>query len=105
MEERRNHREGYGIFKTSTKNVSYNFDFRYEKEEIAAFDVVSKYIMFRSEKYGNFFVNVSKTRLKLYSGVTTGHFHINKHLAMIGRTMRLYHTDINFWVVLSTIIR
>ena len=39
-----------------------------------------------SKKESKYLINVSRTRLKTYIGVVTGHFYFNKHMATIGRS-------------------
>src|SRR6202000_1083490 len=36
-------------------------------------------------KHSKFLINISRTRLKVYTGVMTGHFDFNKHLKNIGK--------------------
>lgn len=38
-----------------------------------------------NRKHSKFLINISRTRLKTYTGVMTGHFGFNKHLTTIGR--------------------
>lgn len=37
------------------------------------------------KKSSKFLINISRTRLKTYTGVTTGHFGFNKHLTTLGK--------------------
>lgn len=38
-----------------------------------------------NKKYSKYLINLSRTRLKVYTGIMTGHFELNKHLATIGK--------------------
>jgi len=52
-----------------------------------------------NNKYSKYLINLSRTRLKIFTGVMTGHFYFNKHLTTIGRYSHTgcdycgHHTD------------